>query len=309
MSADVRLLGRSCNAGFQRVGSACVSCVPGVEYRVSETLVEGGVQTPCQTCRACTEGQDYETSACLPWQNRVCSACRITCNTTLSERITGKCTVKADLQCAACAKQCLPGQYLNPGSTKCSGTTTQDTVLEGCGTCLKVSDCEPGKSYLSGNCSGTETKSNQCVVCQSLGCAFPSYSGGCGGYSPTQCLPLTRCPAGEFLNTWGETNDGVCQKCRNCTAIGLKTVTPCTSYQNAGCGGDACNATTNCVSTNNTIHYCDYLENVARPSCGICPVRVFGCFLCAFLLLTCVCVVCSWGTNRTASSAWSAPRG
>lgn len=262
-----------------RVGPSCTQCASG-DYRVAETLVEGQAQTDCRPCSACVAGQDYETSACLSTRDRVCTRCRATCNQTASEYKSKACTTTSDLQCSACVTKCPAGMYMNPGKTRCDGTTSVDTVLGGCSACLTVASCEPGQTYLSKECDGTDLAINTCNVCGSRACDDGFYSGGCGGLQPTQCLTLTRCPEGQFLNQWSATNDGKCQACRNCTAEGKRVVAQCTQRQNTGCGGEPCDEGGRCASTANTARFCSHIDtyNASIPVCGVCPVRVFCVF-------------------------------
>ena len=163
---------------------------------------------------------------------------------------------------------------MNPGKTKCDGTTLVDTVLAGCAACKTVQDCEPGRTYLSKACDGSDLAINTCVVCGSKDCSAGFYSGGCGGLQPTQCLALTQCPAGKFLNKWSSTNDGECETCRNCVAEGKREAVACSALNNAGCGGEPCDASGRCSSGVNTARFCSFRENASLPVCGVCPVRL-----------------------------------
>lgn len=259
-----------CNAGYRKHVenglSTCASCSSG-DYRAAETLTESSVPTPCRPCSVCGN-EEYQSTACTTTQNRRCVACKSKCGA--GQRITAACSALADMQCVACQTRCPAQKYLS-GQT-CPGTTTNDVVVDSCLPCKTVDQCPEG-TFLSGDCVGSETMSNECRVCSKIACGTGFYSGGCGGYSDTRCIPYRTCQAGEFLNLWGASNDGVCQTCRNCAAFGLQTVTACSRYKNAGCGGEPCNETAGCLSTANVIHYCDYLDNPLRPTCGICPVR------------------------------------
>lgn len=273
--ADACVLGgRACNAGYVRVGDACAQCAAG-DFRAAETLTEGQAQTPCATCSACVAGETYETRACTTTRNRVCSACSATCDQEASEYISAGCTPTQDIQCTPCVTKCPAGTYMNPGKTRCDGTTVVDTVAGGCSACRVIGDCEPGRSYLSNECDGTDLAINTCVVCEGRTCPAGFYSGGCGGLQPTQCLPLTVCGAGRFLTQWSAINDGVCQTCRDCVGEGKYVVTPCTALQNAGCGGEPCDAAGRCASTNTTARFCSYMGGVLMPVCGVCPVSWF----------------------------------
>jgi hypothetical protein len=204
-------------------------------------------------------------------QDRTCTACKTKCLG--GQRITAECADRLDTQCKPCATQCGMNQYLS--GAVCDGTTRDDTVLLGCLPCQTVTDCVPGVTYHPGNCTGAETAQKVCSVCQSRLCSAGFYSGGCGGFKETQCLPYTVCKNGTFLLGAGEANDGVCQPCRNCSLLGRAVETQCGGQRNTGCGGDRCNATSGCDETNNTKRYCNYLEDTGTGSlCGVCPVRL-----------------------------------
>lgn len=208
-------------------------------------------------------------------QDRTCTTCRTKCST--GQRITAACSARADLQCSPCATQCGADQYLS-GAT-CDGTTTWDTVLQRCLACQTVTDCKAGVTYHPGRCTGAETSQKICVPCQGIQCNAGYWSGGCGGYLPTRCIQYSVCPTGQFLIGAGESNDGTCQQCRDCVAIGRTVATACGGQRNTGCSGDLCNAMQGCDSTNNTMRFCNYLEDLGGGAmCGVCPVsQSLGC--------------------------------
>lgn len=278
--------GRICNVGYQRwaleapsSGWICKACsaFTGGDYYTPAQSVPYPVYT-CTLRKTCNRNPgagvlEFEPapSAYGLSQDRTCTACKTVCPG--GQRISAECADRADLQCTPCAKQCGMNQYLS--GAVCDGTTRTDTVLAGCLPCQTVTDCVPGVTYHPGNCTGAETAQKVCSVCQSRLCSAGFYSGGCGGFSPTQCLPYTVCKNGTFLLGAGEANDGVCQPCRNCSLLGRAVETACGGQRNTGCGGDRCNVTSGCDETNNTKRYCNYLEDTGTGSlCGLCPVRL-----------------------------------
>ena len=284
--SGVSVAGRICNIGYQRYnditkGFICKPCSDFGDYYTPAQATS--VLYPVYTCtlrKACNrnpgagaaEFEPVRQAAYGPSEDRVCTACKTACLST--QRITAECADRADLQCTGCAIKCGMNQYLS--TAVCDGTTTTDTVLAGCLPCQTVTDCRPGVTYHPGNCTGAETAQKLCSVCQSKVCNAGHYSGGCGGFSPTQCIPYTDCGPGRFLLGAGESNDGVCQACRDCGALGRAVATVCGGQRNTGCAGDSCNATSGCDSTNNTMRYCNYLEDTGKgPLCGVCPVRLF----------------------------------
>lgn len=268
---------RICNIGYQKYdylsqGFQCRPCSAFGDYYTP--AVTGAF--PIYTCtpRTTCKSTEFEPAGLTYTgaQDRTCTACRTVCPA--GQRITAACSARADLQCTPCATQCGMNQYLS-GAT-CDGTTWDDTVLRGCLPCQTVTDCKPGVTYHPGNCTGTEISQKLCVLCQRIQCNAGYWSGGCGGFSPTQCIKYTTCPAGQYLSGTGESNDGVCQACRDCAAIGRAVATPCGGQRNTGCSGDSCNATSGCDSTNNTMRYCNYVEDTGQGAlCGVCPVSPF----------------------------------
>jgi hypothetical protein len=324
---DLTQGGRICNVGHQRwndpsTGWMCKACSAFTGGDFYTPAQAASVLYPVYACslrKTCNRSPgaglvvEFEPAKSVsygPSEDRVCTACRTACPAT--QRISAECADRLDTQCTPCATKCGMNQYLS--AAVCDGTTRTDTVLLGCLPCQTVTDCVPGVTYHPGNCTGAERSQTVCSVCLSRLCSAGFYSGGCGGFTPTQCLPYTVCRNGTFLLGAGEANDGVCQPCRNCSLVGRAVETACGGQRNTGCGGDRCNATSGCDETNNTKRYCNYLEDTGTGSlCGVCPVRLFFCLLGALLggktgrLTHDVCG--SSGTMRTARSASSAPRG
>jgi hypothetical protein len=258
-----------------------VACQSGAEYRVGEDIPEGNVSTVCKACQSCSPGSTFETGACVPWKDRVCAGCTGGCGA--GQRIVRDCNTTADTACAPCVTGCAAGQYRSTLET-CSGTSKVDAVLASCARCLVVGDCTPGVSFLLSNCTGAETQINVCRGCSQLSCAEGFYSGGCGGYRDTTCLPRPTCSAGQFLLGASEIVAGACVPCRSCAAAGLAQVAACGLDKDARCGGQACNFTVGCTTAqagDAGAYYCDVLPGAgssAKGQCGVCPVSEFSSF-------------------------------
>lgn len=194
-------------------------------------------------------------------------ACSIKCNT--GEYRVTQCNATADIQCSRCTTRCPRNKYLS--GAQCDGTSTSDTVLASCQSCIGPEACQAGIQYLASNCSGTERSPIACTLCSNQACSFDTYRTGCGGYQNTQCVGYRACAAGWFLSGKQQDRDGVCQRCRNCTLDGLPTILACSRYEDTVCGGMVCNRTLPCNSSADSHFYCDYTQS---PSvCGKCPVR------------------------------------
>ncbi len=301
-----RLLGRSCNAGYDRSSSGlCVQCPAGNFRLLPQPVAEGATLTKCAGCTSCQDGVNYETTTCTSTQDRVCSTCRASCGA--GNRIQTRCTVTSNTVCVPCATKCPAGKYLT--DDVCGGSTTNDVVLDNCLACLTESDCAPGRTFLNGLCDGTGKAKNACQGCTPKTCNSGYYSGGCGGLSDTQCLPYRMCKAGEYLSGASGTTDGQCVPCSaSCSVLGLTTVASCSRFADTVCGGDMCGAGKPCIGSR---RFCDYLATPEQPSCGSCPVRerercVF--FPCGIIPVADLGGARRTGTARTATSAWSARR-
>lgn len=270
-------VGRACNAGFQRLQGACVPCEGGAEFRPAEDIPEGNASSVCRPCQSCSDGQTYEVSPCQPSRDRVCASCTGTCKA--GQYVARLCNRTSDTACAACVVNCAAGQYHKTTQTCPGGSGMVDVVLANCDACLKVDACEPGRTFLSGDCAGTETQSNWCQGCSRRTCPDGYYAGGCGGYSDTQCLAHPTCPAAQFLQGASETVAGTCVPCRSCSASGLVQVRPCGRDTDAFCGGQMCHATRGCGTTPQKLAvHCDMLERMdGQGTCGVCPVSYARC--------------------------------
>ena len=267
---DTRWFGRTCNAGYERLpGGTCLQCEYGKQFRVADALlVEGAAVVPCRACTECEAGKTFETAPCLPWKDRVCTPCTGVCRD--GQRVVRGCNKTADTACEACATQCAAGQYRSTTATCLAGAGTVDVVLASCRACVTVDQCEPGKTYLSGNCTGRETTINACSGCSSwLACPSGYYRGGCGGYSDTRCLPYPVCAAGQFLDGAGESTPGTCKTCRSCAAAGLSQQQACTAQKDTVCGGQACSLASACPGAT---QYCYLIVVAPLGQCGACPV-------------------------------------
>ena len=78
-----------CMSGYEKNPTArvyeCLPCSLG-QYSLATALSQGGLATRCQACAApcvVVPGATvrWESAACLPWQNRVCSTCPLSCPT------------------------------------------------------------------------------------------------------------------------------------------------------------------------------------------------------------------------------------
>lgn len=229
-------------------------------------------QASCTPRKACIPGVEYEppNSGYSAWEDRVCMKCLVCPDRTT---IVSDCNQTHDIQCAPCV--CPPGTFMPLGV--CTGSSKTFDAAKECAKCMTVDECTPGQSYLSGNCSGATRAPNQCITCAGIWCDTSYYVGICQGYSPAKCIAYTQCGPDRYLSGWGLYTDGKCVAARNCTSMGLPLIKASTNHDNAVCGGDACNATYGCTSTNNTRRYCEYAENPAKPTCGVCPVRQTRC--------------------------------
>lgn len=167
----------------------------------------GDGEKKCDICDdACADGE-YESVACTPYTNRVCTKCSSCEDGTFN---SGGCFAHntTDTICSE-HTPCAAGSY----ETK-EGTTTEDRQ---CDTC---EDC-PTTSFASTGCCGTVQ-----TYCDSLSScipgveyeAFPPLDAPQGGYaSDRHCRPYTKCGTGEFYNSFGNgTDDRDCKPCTTC---------------------------------------------------------------------------------------------
>ena len=297
---------RACNAGYEKqFEESCVACPPGY-YKEPEALAdESSVQQSCKKCSGSCGVGKYMAKACLGWQNSVCETCRTRCNP--GQYITAQCSWNADTQCAACATTCPVNTRIS--QVTCTGTTSNDVVLANCIPCLVLGDCPDG-TYLTSKCTGETMMLNICGICSTYTCEAGSYITGCKGYDDSFCKPYTQCKPGEFLNLWGSFNDGVCEKCLDCSVYGVPVAKACSAFQNTVCGGDACSESKPCASTTNSVRYCEYVLNPGSPVCGLCPVSqratVFYSIVPLYLMM--INAHRRRDTNLMGSSAWNAQK-
>ena len=254
---------------------------PDNTFRVTASNVvnEGQVNT-CGTCRACVDGVDYESTSCTSVRNRVCTACTRTC--AAGQYKSSPCIVTRNTQCTACATKCNAGSYKTAAAV-CDGSKTYDSFLAGCAPCKQPGDCLPGY-YISKACLGTDTSSNQCLLCSAVpatgDCPATQYRGGCYNYTNTICVPFTTCTAGQYLAGESRVQDGVCTTCTNCAALSLIALRACSTYDDAVCKGASCNRSVPCVTPaaleSRGRLACDYSSGVESSAfCGMCP-RGYG---------------------------------
>ena len=270
-------MNRECNAGYikSESGTACVLCSAGVTFRdaARNVQVEGGSNV-CWNCQECVNGSKYQTQPCTVTSDRVCTACKTSCAKNFYQ--SSPCVPTRDLQCTGCKTACRAGFYKQ--AVTCPGTTNYDIFFASCKPCLTPADCGTGK-YVSSTCPGTSTTPNQCVLCSIIpptgDCLPTQYRGGCVNYTNTRCLSFTTCPAGSYLAGESRTQNGVCQKCTNCTLLGLRTLRACTTFDDAICQGGACNRSVPCAAppalANRSTMFCDYSQGEAGAFCGVCP--------------------------------------
>ncbi len=189
----------------------------------------------CAACSsgACPSGQ-YESTACGPTADRVCSSCPVIPNCTAET-----CTNGSDQTCTACGT----GYYLASGA------------------CVACSGACPAGQYQTAACSAANDRA--CSACAAItACATESCTTGsdetCSacqtGYylSGGACVACSgACPAGQFQSAaCGATADRACSAC---TAIGNCTAETCTTASDQTCGtcsggyyvsGGACSACT-----------------------------------------------------------------
>jgi TNFR/NGFR cysteine-rich region len=254
-----------------------VACPTGVSYRTASTNVQTeGQINQCIACTPCVDGITYESTACTPTVNRVCSPCSTAC--AAGSYRSWPCNTTADRVCTRCKTVCPAGKYKTLSAT-CSGSTTFDAFLAACKPCLTPEDCGAGK-YVSRQCPGTDTTPNQCVLCSVIpptgDCPSTQYRGGCVNYTNTRCMPFTQCPARvAYLAGESRSQDGVCRSCTNCSEIGLGVLRNCSTYDDAVCQGRPCNRSVPCVTpdalANRSRLFCDYSLGEARAFCGMCP--------------------------------------
>ena len=247
---------------------------------VAKNVVSEGQINTCGTCTACASGVNYESTSCTTTRNRVCTACTRTC--ARGQYQSNQCTVTSNLQCTACATKCSAGYYKTAAAV-CDGSTNFDAFLAGCARCKQPGDC-PAGYYISAACAGTETLSNQCVLCSAVpstgDCTATQYRGGCYNYTNTKCMAFTACTAGKYLAGESRVQDGVCTTCTNCTGLGLAVLRACSTYDDAVCKGSSCNRSVPCVTPASLESRgrlaCDYSSGVESTAfCGMCP-RGFG---------------------------------
>jgi hypothetical protein len=221
-------------------------------------------------CEPCTTGVSYhDAQHNAVYQGSPANTC-LACGCPDGYFVTGDCTKSANFKCNLCS--CPAGYYLPTGACPAGITQYNPDYTQTCTRCLTAAECEPGFSFLSGLCAGTERVPNACIICIPKVCDAGYYSGGCNGVTPPTCTPYTACPANQYLIGYSPTKDGECLPCRICSERGLDTITPCGAYSNTICTGEPCYPTKGCSPTNSTSRYCDYAENEDSPTCGVCPV-------------------------------------
>lgn len=268
---------RDCNAGYVKssLGTSCVPCSAGMTYRdVGRNVqVEGGSNI-CWDCQQCVNGSRFETGACTITSDRVCTPCSTACSRNFFQ--SSPCTSTRNLQCTACRTTCFPGFYRQ--AVTCSGNTNFDAFLAACMPCLSPADCGVGK-YVSRTCPGSDTTPNQCVLCSAIpvtgDCSPSQFTGGCVNFTDTRCQNFTRCAPGFYLAGESRNQDGVCQRCTNCTLLGLRTLRNCSIYDDTVCQGGSCNRSVPCSTpvalANRSTAFCDYSLGEAMAFCGVCP--------------------------------------
>lgn len=275
-------LRRECNAGYVKSGGQCVVCAANTfrDGVVVGNVVNEGQANTCAACTACATGVNYESTSCTSTRNRVCTACTRSC--AKGQYQSSPCNVTSNLRCSACATSCYAGYYKTAAAV-CDGLSAFDTFLAGCARCKQPGDC-PAGYYISAACVGTETLTNQCLLCSAVpptgDCPATQYRGGCYNYTNTKCMPFSTCAAGKYLAGESRVQDGVCTTCTNCTVLGLATLRACSTYDDAVCKGGSCNRSVPCVTPAALLTRgrlaCDYSSGVeATAFCGMCP-RGYG---------------------------------
>ena len=242
--------GLMCSAG------KCTSCVPGTICATcpSSTPVWNGVSctggdsgkywngSAFMSCSPRCTGGTYESTACTPTTNRVCSPCRASCGSGTFESTA--CTSISDRVCTTCSES-MVGQIV---SAACTPTTNTQFTPIVCPSGSTATNIDPGSSSRVGSrmCTadipptiipagqacppGQSIVNGVCNACPS-GYGYNSLTKNC--YALLDCAPP--CTAGTYESTaCTQTTDRVCSPCRTC-ATGTQEITACTSTTNREC--------------------------------------------------------------------------
>ena len=228
----------TCPVGQYKVNGVCTQC-PAGQYMLN------GV---CTSCRASCGSGTYESTACTPTTNRVCSPCSTTACASGTFQ-SSACTSTADRVCTPCGAPCAAGLYQVSACT-----TTADRVCAGCsGTC-------GSGTYQTTAC--TSTTDRVCTACTTCSGSTPYQSAACTSTSNRVCSACptstpywngsscTTCPSSSPY--WNGTACGNCPTgkwsdngtCRTCSEPSLTqwVSTKCTATTNTQFSPLACNA-------------------------------------------------------------------
>ena len=254
-----------CNAGYYRTaGKACAPCTAGSTFAAASAMrtMDSALPNTCTPCTTCSLDatnplrSSYESSPCTVTSNRICTACKTTCNAGF---YVGTCTLTSNTACLPCKTSCPSGSYI---SGFCSGTQASDVIT--CIPCTSYTTCRPGTFIPSNQCPGNTYADVLCRRCTDLSCAYGFYEQNCNQTQDKQCVAYTKCPAGQYLTSRSATSDGTCVTCTACSSTpGLSTLAPCAAYTDTVCGGIRCNQSNPCAA--------NYFCNPISSTCGRCP--------------------------------------
>jgi hypothetical protein len=311
--------------------SQCAACVAGFVLQ----------NNACVACTTCSNGIQYETSACTSARDRQCAACTNTCP--VGSALQGACSGTANPSCVPCAtgsyKALADGSACVPCTTTCNPgfqlqaicSASINAVCTACPTgsykvlfdgsaCLPcTTTCAPG-FHLNQAC--TATVNPQCIPCPAG--SYKAFADG------SACLPCTTtCAPGFHLNQ--ACTAAVNPQCVPCPAGSYKAFAdgsaclPCTATCEPGYQlNQACIATVNpvctgcasgtykmvpdgsaCVPCNNNCGPGAYLDSLCapinNPVCVKCPANTANAL--EFSVFNTDCIACPEGSISLAGSA------
>ena len=251
--------GRYTNKTGQFLEAHCTKCTPG-KYQNNTGQSESSA---CKTCTSSTNGGVYSLSGdplCRPctgkklWQNMSGQPACKTCDPGLvaNEPYNNLCV---------CAKACLPGTFLNPGTVLCepcpAGTALTSYGGIAVGACLNCSaglwsdekglsssckKCPKGRSGVLTGGTVMETTCTRCkeglqyqnvagqTACKSSACQKGTYSIATANSDTSKEPTCTGCPTGKFNAAIGLTKEADCSECpsgRFLTTTGADSIDLC----------------------------------------------------------------------------------
>ncbi len=249
----------------------------------------------CVPCSGACNGGQYESAACSPTADRVCSSC-----TAVSSCASATCTSVSDSTCAACTG----GHYLAGGvCPACSGacpagqaqsaacTATSDRA---CTSCTVIANCttetcaDPANPTCLTCAGGFFLRNNACVPCSGACGSGQFQSAACSANADracTTCTGIANCASATCTSSTNQTcgtcnpsfyaAGGTCHACSGACAPGQYQSLTCSANADRTCA--TCGAVANCtnvVCTTNADQTCNTCGNgyyrTAGGTCAAC---------------------------------------